>query len=146
MKIIMEKPPVEETMIERILTTFDSEFIPPISLRVDLHQYAVKLAKSAVWFLAYENTYIIGHCAVYMNQKNFAYISSLAIKSEMQGNGIGSALWDSLEEEAIKRGIHYITLKASKENKNSIRFYEHHSCKIVSENEGWLTMIKDIMK
>lgn len=146
MKIILNNPPIDINVAETILNKFDSSFIPPLSQRLDLHQYAEKLSKNAVWLLAYNHNTIVGHSAVYMNQKNYAYISSIAVLKEMQKQGIGNALWDRIELEAKKRNIYNITLNVYHNNLMGIQFYKKHSCIAIADENGWFTMNKQLGK
>lgn len=145
MEIRTGNPPQEEEKIRQVLAVFDSIMVPRISQRVNLQEYAKKLAQNAVWFLAYDKENVAGHCAVYMNQKDCAFISSIAVKPQMQGRGIGSGLWNCVEKEAEVRKIHKITLKVLKENAQAIRFYKQQGCEILSEAAGWLLMEKELL-
>ncbi len=144
MEIVTKYPPVREEQILTLLQEFDAEFVPRLSQRTDLPAYASRLAEHAVWIFAYENGVMTGHCAVYMNQKDCAFISSIAVKKARQGRGTGSLLWKRTQEEALVRGIPSIALKVYDKNAAGIRFYERHGCHMTKREGEWLTMCKKV--
>ncbi len=145
MKIVTKYPPQPEDHILKLLHQFDMEFAPRLSKRTDLIEYAKKLAQNAVWFLTYEEEHVTGHCAAYMNRSDYAYISSIAVKKNAQGMGIGSRIWEHIEYEAVKRGMQSIVLEVARTNTAGIRFYQKHACRIYNRCGEWLTMKKDLL-
>lgn len=143
-EIVTKNPPLKTEEVVSLLKEFDEEFIPCLSQRTDLPAYAARLAERAVWIFAYEQGAIIGHCAAYMNQKDCAFISSIAVKHTMRGQGIGSLLLKRTQEEALARGMTRIALKAYDKNEAGIRFYERHGCRVSAREGEWLTMCKEI--
>lgn len=142
MNIVTEYPPTSQNNIEAILRDFDAVFDPCLSKRVKIEDYANKLAKNAIWFYVYDQERITAHCAVYMNQPDNAFISSIAVKKEMQGRGIGDCLWECVEKEAKQRGIYRIRLSVMKTNLSGILFYTKHDCSILEDSGEWLMMEK----
>ena len=59
MEIVSVDPPVSQDKIEALLTEFDAEFDPRLSKRVNMKDYAKKLAQNAVWFFVYEQDVMI---------------------------------------------------------------------------------------
>lgn len=140
MDIVTVYPPVGQDKAEQVLRIFDTEFDPCLSERVNMQDYAKKLAQNAVWFLVYEQDVIIAHCAVYMNQPKDAFLSSIAVKQEARGKGIGGFLWECVEQEAGQRGICRILLRVMKTNLSGIQFYKNHACDILEDGGGWFMM------
>lgn len=140
MDMVTVYPPVSQTIAEEVLRMFDTEFEPRLSERVNMQDYAKKLAHNAVWFLVYEQDVIVAHCAVYMNQPEDAFISSIAVKQEVRGKGIGGCLWACVEQEAVQRGMCRILLRVMKTNLSGIRFYKDHACSILEDGGGWFMM------
>lgn len=144
MEIVTEYSPHQEDSILELLKDFDAEFVPRLSQRIDLLEYAKKLAQNAVWFLAYDEGNIIGHCAAYMNRPEYAYISSIAVKKKVRLRGIGDCIWECVEREAVNRGMQSILLEVRRTNITGIRFYQKHVCSILSLRGEWMTMKKDL--
>lgn len=146
MHIVTEYPPNSQSAIEALLGEFDAMFEPCLSERVKIKEYAKKLAENAVWFLAYEQEAILAHCAVYMNQPENAFISSIAVRKEMRGKGIGDCLWKSVEKEAKQKGVSRIRLEVIKTNLSGIRFYKKQGCQILEDSGKWLVMEKKLQQ
>lgn len=144
LNIVTEYPPNSPNAIEAVLRDFDTMFEPCLSERVKIKEYAKKLAENAVWFLVYEQEAIMAHCAVYMNQPEDAFISSIAVMEEMRGKGIGDCLWNCVEKEAKQRGVSRIRLKVIKTNLSGIRFYQKQACHILEDSGKWLVMEKKL--
>lgn len=144
MHIVTEYPPNSPNAIEAVLRDFDTMFEPCLSERVKIKEYAEKLAENAVWFLVYEQEAVMAHCAVYMNQPEDAFISSIAVRKEMRGTGIGGCLWNCVEKEAKRRGVSRIRLEVIKTNLSGIHFYKKQMCRIIEDCGKWLVMEKKL--
>lgn len=146
MEIVSADPPVSQDKIEVLLTEFDAEFDPHLSKRVNMKDYAKKLAQNAVWFFVYEQDVMIAHCAVYMNQAEGAFISSIAVKREARGRGIGGrlCLWECVEREARQRGVCRILLRVLKTNVSGVLFYKKRACGVLEDDGGWFLMGKEL--
>ena len=145
MEIAAYYPPVEIKKVETILKQFDTVLVPALSQRVDIKDYAWKLAQNAVMFYVHEKEKVLGHCAVYTNNQSCTYISSIAVMPEVQGKGIGRILWECVEKEACIRGISKIKLEVYGKNITAVRFYQEQGCRVICKKENWLTMIKDLI-
>jgi GNAT superfamily N-acetyltransferase len=72
----------------------DAMFVPPLSERLDIDQYAEKLAARAVRFEAWSESALVGLVAVYCNDAciRTAFVSSVSVLPAMRAHGIGSKL------------------------------------------------------
>lgn len=61
------------------------------------------------------------------------YLLALAVDSEMRGEGVGSTLMDSIEEQARAVGSARLTLDVSAKNKGARRLYERRGMTVESE-------------
>lgn len=59
------------------------------------------------------------------------YLQAIATKEAFRGQGIGSALLDSIEDQARASGATRLVLDASARNKGALRFYERHGMAVV---------------
>lgn len=96
--------------------------------------------------MVYEQDVIIAHCAVYMNQAEGAFISSIAVKREARGRGIGWRLWECVEREARQRGVCRILLRVLKTNVSGVLFYKKRACGVLEDDGGWFLMGKEVDK
>ena len=60
------------------------------------------------------------------------YLLALAVDSEQRGKGIGSALMDSVEEQAFASGSARLSLDVSAKNHGAIRLYERRGMSVGS--------------
>ncbi len=139
-------PPSDEKRIEKILMELDSAIIPKLSGRVNINEYAKKLAHTADIFFVRKEETDIGHCAVYLNNSEFGYISSISVNKEYRRMHIGSKLYKKVDKLAISKGIFTIRLKVFAQNQDALRFYKHMGFEVASIEEEWISMQRRINK
>lgn len=136
-------PPSDVARLRKVLTELDSVIIPPPSDRVDLAEYAGKLARlSDVFYLKKDNR-DIGNCAVYLNNEKYGFISSIAVKKEYQKMGLGRKLLENVKNMADERDIPQIRLEVLEENVNALCFYQKMGFYVVERKNNWLVMQAD---
>ncbi|KPA15541.1 N-acetyltransferase GCN5 [Candidatus Magnetomorum sp. HK-1] len=64
---------------------------------------------------------------------NDFYILAMAIDKDFQGKGIGSALMDSIKEQARRNGSTRLCLDVSANNISACKIYEHWEMKVESQ-------------
>lgn len=103
----------------------DDQFIPQLSLSVNLEEYAFKIFKNAVRFEAIDEGKIIGLVAIYCNdeKKISAFITSVSVDRNKQGLGIGSELVDAGIEYVKCLGFKNIKLEVDSKNIKAINLY-----------------------
>ena len=139
------QPLSDSKRLEKILWKLDEDIIPKLSERVNIEEYAKKLSANAEVFYVKHKDIDIGNCAVYMNNGETGFISSIAIKKEWQNKGIGNFLWKKIVVLANTRGIRTIELMVNKNNYKAIRFYNHlHFTELEIKTE-WIRM-RDTLK
>ncbi|MDY0142786.1 MAG: GNAT family N-acetyltransferase [Bacteroidales bacterium] len=93
---IIDKSIGKDNVVE-ILTQYDSYFIPKISERNNLIEYAEKLASNATFIIAKKFNNIAGFAAFYFNQApKSSYLTLIAVNKDFQGLGIGKSLINEL--------------------------------------------------
>jgi ribosomal protein S18 acetylase RimI-like enzyme len=87
-------------------------FNPPLTSRLDIMNYAIKLNKYAVHFCALENIKLVGFMGCYFNDphKESGFISSFSVIKASQGKGVAKRLLNSAIEYAIENGFKQIRL------------------------------------
>lgn len=115
-----------ETEIAEHLERCDSDFVPPLSTRVDLCDYAKKIADNATRFEAWSGGVLIGLVAAYCNdlEKLRAYITSVTVLKEWMGKGIAACLVGECSAYARGIGMRQVSLEVACDNMNAIRLYQ----------------------
>lgn len=141
MDIQVVVPPSDITRIEKQLRELDEVFIPHLTGRVNIAEYAEKLADKARIVYACENGGDCGHCAFYVNtQEGSAYITSIAIKPVCQRQGIGQKLVECMKKQCFDMGIKFIRLEVYQTNENAIRFYQRMGYEKRTCDGDWIMM------
>jgi ribosomal protein S18 acetylase RimI-like enzyme len=65
------------------------------------------------------------------------YVDGVAVAQEMRGHGIGSCLFDLLEQRALKKGIRTISLEVIDTNPRAKALYEHLGFKAIQTKTIW---------
>src|SRR5687768_14760257 len=107
-----------ELQIERHLLECDSDFVPPLSQRVDITGYARKIAAQAMRFEAWREGMLIGLTAAYCNDMDsrIAYVTSVSTLREWMGRGIASQLMTRCLDHAKASGMQLISLQVGEAN------------------------------
>ena len=104
----------------------DADFVPPLSGRVKVDDYARKIADKATRFEAWSGGSLVGLVAVYCNdrEKRIAYITSVSVLREWTGKGVVAHLMSQSVEHAKALGMKQIGLEVASDNTPAIRLYE----------------------
>jgi ribosomal protein S18 acetylase RimI-like enzyme len=131
-----------EKEIAEHLSRCDGNFAPPLSGRVEINDYAKKIASKATRFEAWLGGTLVGLVAAYCNdhEKNIAYITSVSVLREWMGNGISVRLMNQCIEHAKVSGMRQISLEVAKDNAIAIRLYEKNGFVAGKENAPFVSM------
>lgn len=133
-------PPSDAERLKKMLEKLNEVLIPKLSDRLDISEYAKKLAKLADVFYAVKDGQDIGNCAVYLNNADYGFISSVAVKEEYHRNGIGKKLLDAVKTSANSKGISLIRLEVSGNNFRALNFYKKMGFDIAEKKGDWIIM------
>ena len=108
------------------LSRCDADFVPPLSGRVEISDYAQKIASKAMRFEAWSGGTLVGLVAAYCNdqKKRIAYITSVSVLREWTGKGIAANLMKQCIEHAETSGMRQISLEVASDNTPAIKLYE----------------------
>jgi ribosomal protein S18 acetylase RimI-like enzyme len=111
--------------IEKHLFECDSRFIPSLSSRVNLSDYAKKMAKLADRFEAWEEERLVGLVTAYIrnSDKIEGFISSVSVCDDFQGRGVGSILMQRCIASAFAYGLAELSLEVSEQDMKASAFY-----------------------
>ena len=109
-----------------------------------LREFADKYSQNAIVFVAEENKDVLGFIAFYANDlaSHCAFISSIVIRGQYQGRGIGSQLLDEVEEYAKMKEMITVVLEVDKINMKAINLYRKKG--YVFDNNTICLMMKQI--
>lgn len=125
------------------LCAVDKDFIPALSERVNIAEYAEKLAQYGENLLYCEDNQIVAMVSAYMNRE-IAYLSSIAVKRGAQNKGIGGIVLKKTEEKAKTLGCRSLQLKTHSNNLKAISFYEKNGYKKLEKENEWILMGKEL--
>jgi ribosomal protein S18 acetylase RimI-like enzyme len=103
----------------------DADFTPPLSARLELRDYAAKLAERAARFEAWDGEQLVGLVAAYVTPgAPEAFISNVSVVSELRGRGVGAALVADCIDRARGSGAATVKLEVATADRAAGRFYE----------------------
>ena len=107
------------------LRACDDEFVPPLSGRVEINDYAIKIANSATRFEAWADGELIGLVAAYCNNEEdrVAYITSVSVRTKWTGSGIAARLLEQCILYLKSVRFDHIELEVNGANARAIRLY-----------------------
>jgi ribosomal protein S18 acetylase RimI-like enzyme len=113
-------------MIQTYFNENKSVFVPPLESRVNIYEFAAKIAANAVQFWALDGTEIVGFMACYFNhpEKEFGYITTISVVIKHQGKGKGKKLIQSAIDYATKNGFQKLRLEVNKYNLKAMHLYK----------------------
>src|SRR5262249_41382043 len=95
-----------EEQIAEHLSRCDESFVPPLSGRVEIADYAHKIADMATRFEAWDGA-LVGLLAVYCNdhERGVAYVTSVSVLQQWRSRGIPASLVDRCIAHAKAAGF-----------------------------------------
>jgi predicted GNAT family N-acyltransferase len=74
-----------------------------------------------------------------LNNREEGQIRSMAVRTEFQGQGLGTRIIEFIEEKAKENKIKIIVLDA---RENAVKFYEHHGYSVIGDSYLLFGVIK----
>lgn len=106
------------------LWSISSLFVPELSSYVDIDKYAEKLYDKAQRIEIWENGYLKGLLAYYLNTEDrFVFITNVSVSPEIMGAGVASKMIKRLIEDNTGI-IDVIRLEVNAGNERARRFYK----------------------
>ena len=134
--------------IQGHLDQCDAHFSPRLSGRVNLLEYAEKLALHSERFEAWADSALVGLVAIYVNDKKtqLAHVSNVSVAPEWQGRQIAQNLISSAIQYA--RSLHFslIRLTVDERSKNAVHLYTKIGFTVFESNGSLLLMQKVLTK
>ena len=124
------------------LTECSNAFIPPLSERVNIDEYAKKIYEKSVTFEAWDGKLFIGFIAAYFSENRdvSAFITNVSVLRRFSGLGIASKLLDMCIEHARNNNFPELALEVHKHNNPAISFYNKFDFKNYGAKGNMLLM------
>ena len=113
------------TQIANHLLCCDADFVPPLSHRIKIPDYAQKISRNAVRFEAWSGTTLIGLVAAYCNdpKRSSAYVTNVSVLHSWIGQGIATQLLKQCGNHMKNLGLRQICLQVGVNNTPAITLY-----------------------
>ena len=120
----------------------DADFMPPLSGRVEIGDYAKRIASKATRFEAWSGGTLVGLVAAYCNdhEKRIAYVTSVSVLRAWTSEGIAERLVGQCIENAKAAGMRQISLDVAQNNTHAIKLYEKSGFVAGKVNASVITM------
>jgi RimJ/RimL family protein N-acetyltransferase len=104
----------------------NADFVPPLSTRVDIGNYAHKLATNATRFEAWWDGTLVGLVGAYCNDPitHIAYITHVSLLNAWTGKGIAGRLMNLCIAHAKDADMRQINLEVAQANTPAIHLYK----------------------
>lgn len=131
-----------EAQLTEHLSRCDAEFVPPLSGRIEINNYAKKIASKATRFEAWSGDKLVGLVAAYCNdqEQRIAYITSVSVLREWTGKGIAAHLVGQCIKHAEVSGMRQISLEVASDNTPAIKLYERSGFVVETAKTPFATM------
>ncbi|MBJ7429337.1 MAG: GNAT family N-acetyltransferase [Bacteroidia bacterium] len=117
----------------------NDQFIPPLSSRVSIDEYSVKIFEKAIRFELWDGLKLIGLTAAYKNnESNSLFITNVSVEKEFSGNGLANKLIEEVINYCKTNGYKSIKLEVKKNNFKAISLYTKFNFKTEKEQNDSL--------
>lgn len=131
-----------EAQITNHFLLCDADFVPKLSERVEITNYANKIVDRAMRFEAWVDGMLVGLVAAYCNDNEHltAYITSVSVLKVWQGRGVASQLIQQCIGRVKLLGFKNIELEVDSVNVAAVRLYEKMNFMINRMNDRTMIM------
>ncbi|HZQ59761.1 MAG TPA: GNAT family N-acetyltransferase [Casimicrobiaceae bacterium] len=126
-----------EADIAAHLRRCDEAFVPALGTRVDIDDYAQKLASRSVRFEAWHDE-LVGLLAVYCNDeaRQLAFITSISVLPHWRRRGIASHLLHDCVRYLRQGGFAQVQLEVDARNAAAVAMYARHGFAAVGHRDA----------
>lgn len=129
------------------LEACDAEFVPPLSQRIDIRDYAQRLISRSTRFEAWDGPRLVGLVAAYLDggADLSAFVTSVSVLPEWNRRGIASRLMGRCIEGARLGGLENVRLEVGRDNPAAIALYRRLGFRDSGETNRVVTMELSLM-
>jgi ribosomal protein S18 acetylase RimI-like enzyme len=127
------------------LAQADDAFLPRLSERVDIREYAAKIVARAERFEAWADGTLVGLVAAYCNDAatGTAYITSVSVIAAHRNQGLASRLVAECLELVRRRHFRHIALEVDRQNLPAVGLYAANGFSFVTGSAGTMRLDLD---
>lgn len=146
LKIIYQQSTASEAQILLHLQQCDSFFLPKLSDRVALPDYARKLFKNSITFEAWAGSELAGLLAAYFNDfaNRAGFITNVSVIPNWMGYGIASKLIGSCINFAKENAFIKIGIEVNANNLQAVHLYQKFGFLLTQQKNENIMMTLDI--
>lgn len=120
--------------ILKLLKEVEDDFIPALSLWLNLEDYAEKLANNAVCWIVHEDNQEVGFAACYVNEAPlYSFWTMLAIKKEFRNRLIALQIEPKIIEYCKIVGSLGIQAEVDSSNVNLIKLHQYFGFELIGQ-------------
>lgn len=134
--------------IHALLMECDERFVPVLSSRTNLNEYARKLFERSVSFEAWHDSMMIGMVNAYLNdaEQQTGFITNVIVMERYSRRGVAINLLEMCLEHAQKLNCRRVILEVWQENEAAFRLYTRAGFTIIGERGHNLLMKHEILQ
>ena len=123
--IVFNLNKASESEILQFLIRCDADFVPPLSTRVEINQYARKIAHNSTRFEAWFADELIGLVSLYCNdlESRIAHITSVSVQKDFRQIGVAEKMLQHCVEYSKSMQMHQICLEVTAAHLLAKRLY-----------------------
>ena len=135
-KVTLNK--TDAASVELHLRECDERFSPTLSSRVDIGDYARKLASLADRLEVWCGSRLVGLIAAYLNnqENRQGFVSSVSVCPECEGKGLASELMRKCIQHARENGCESLGLEVGESDRRTQAFYIKHGFVLSGNDRG----------
>ena len=124
------------------LSQCDAHFVPSLSARVKIEDYANKIATQATRFEAWSGGNLVGLAAAYCNDQEtrVAYLTNVSVLREWMGKGVAESLLSQCFKHAAAAGMRQVSMEVGEGNTPAIKLYKKFGFVAGNENGAFVGM------
>jgi ribosomal protein S18 acetylase RimI-like enzyme len=113
--------------IQSHLEECDGDFLPRLSLKINIEEYSRKISARAKTFEAWSGKVLVGLVAAYLNDRDtrIGFLTNMSVAKKFMGRGIATVLLDQCLSRSRLEGMKAVRLEVSVENREAIRLYRN---------------------
>lgn len=118
------------------LQACDATFVPPLSKRVTLAEYAAKMHTHARRFEWWHGEVLVAFAAMYVNQPPIAYLSNISVLPAFARRGLATRLLQQCVATAQAQGLDVLSLQVAADNRAAYALYAQHGFRLAVQDAG----------
>ena len=133
--------------LKQLLTDVDDEFIPKLSVRLNLDEYVDKIIAKSTIVPVYENGVLNAFISFYCNdlKDHVGYLSMIVVKRDYRNKGVAQLLIEYAISFLQHSGFKYFRLEVNKQNVKALNLYKKSGFTIFQETVDVFLMEKKLI-